>query len=54
MCGSQLCYVRAHMNCGSLQLTSELVANNIWNVARSLSLWDWRLTKFSESANELP
>ena len=40
MCGSQLHYVRAHINYGSLQLTSELVANNILNVAKSLSLWD--------------
>ena len=40
MSGSQLYYVRAHMNYGSLQLTSELVANNILNVAGSLSLWD--------------
>ena len=42
------------MNYKSLQLTSELVATNILNVARYLRLWDWRLTKFSESANELP
>lgn len=54
MCGLQLHYVRAHMNYGSLRLTSELVANKILNVAMSLSLWNWRLTKFSESANELP
>ena len=54
MCGSQLHYARAHINYGSLQLTSELVANNILNVARPLSLWDWRLTKFSESANKSP
>ena len=52
MCGSQLHYVRAHINYGSLQLTSELVANNILNVAKSLSLWDWRLTKLSELANK--